>query len=128
MNQRPRPITILCVVLALFAVITALGGIYAVTQVSSLGRFWGLISTTLFFVSVVLLWKMSRWGPVIVGLLTLVNLAVVFSGVLSEVPVGARSWGAFVVPMIYAAVVAPYWSCLKPLRPGIEQTIRETSA
>lgn len=127
MSQRPRPITILCVILALFAVITALGGIYAVTQDSSLGRFWSLISATLFFISVVLLWKMSRWGPVIFGLLTLVNLAVVFSGVLSDIPVGARSWGAFVVPLIYAAVVAPYWARLKLLRPGSKQSLREAS-
>jgi len=128
MSQRPRPITILCVILAVFAVISALGGIYAVTQVPSLGRFWSLISTTLFLISVVLLWNMSRWGPVIFGLLTLVNLAVIFSGVLSDIPVGARSWGAFVLPVIYAAVVAPYWARLKPLRPGREEAMRETSA
>lgn len=127
MSQRPRPITFLCVILAVFAVITAIGGIYAVTQAPSFARFWGLISTALFFISLVLLWKMSRWGPVIFGLLTLVNLAVVFSGVLSDVPVGARSWGAFVMPLIYAAVVAPYWARLKPLRPSSEQALREAS-
>jgi hypothetical protein len=120
MSQRPRPITILCVILAVFAVISALGGIYAVAQVPDLGRFWSLISTTLFLVSLVLLWKMSRWGPIIFGALTLVNLTVVFSEFLSDVPVGARSLGAFVVPLIYVAVVVPYWSRLKPLRPGIE--------
>lgn len=122
MSNRPRAITILCVFLAVFGCISALGGINAAIQVPSIGRIWSLTSAALFLLSIVFLWRMSKWGPVIFAAITVVNLVIVFSGILTDVPVGARSWGALVLPTIYAIVVAPNWARFKAIRTGVNQS------
>lgn len=109
MSLRPAAITVLCVVLTAIGALTLIGGVFALAQTPSLLRAWGLISGAAFLFSILGLWKMKRWGPVLFITITAINTGLLYGVQIADVPSGARSWGAWLLPVAYLAVVMPYW-------------------
>ena len=116
--KRPLLITIVCVVLALLCALNLFSVAAAWGQVSG-GRFAWIIATNLIAAaSILLLRKMSRWGPV----LYLGGQAVGIAAWLLWPMAGAENvyplWALFVAPAIYAVCVLPFWRQLSPLKIG----------
>lgn len=112
MQTRPRLITALCVVLAVIGVPSAAGAVVGAASTPTPLRAWGVTSNVLFLASIVGLWRMKRWGPLLFLALGLVNLFLIFAVQISDTPPGARSWLALLMPVVYAAVVIPQWKRL----------------
>ena len=113
MAKRPIPITVLCILLGILAVLTIFGGIIAIFQAPTALRAWSLLSSCLFLVSLFLLWRISALGPLIFAVISLVNITLVFVVQISDIPSGARGWAPFIMPLIYFSVVIPYWRLLR---------------
>lgn len=109
MSSRPVAITVLCVVLTAIGVISLIGGVYALVQTPSLLRAWSLLSGVAFLVSIWGLWKMKRWAPVLFFAIAAINMVLLYSVQITDVPSDARSWGAWLLPVAYLTAVMPYW-------------------
>ena len=113
--KRPLIITIVCVVLtiALVANVVTIVSIASATSVPRLA--WMVLTTAVAGISIVGLWRMHQWGPV----LYLAGQAVGVAAWLMFPVDGAENaypiWLLLIIPAIYAACVLPFWRQMKPL-------------
>ena len=111
--MRPLPITILCVLLFIATGLNMIGVVMSFFHFS-LGRaLWTLVTTLAALASFIGLWRMRKWGVYlylggyIVGVVTF-YLFPPEGGEALKNPVLLM-----IVPLIYCAVVLPYWKRLQ---------------
>ena len=115
--KRPISITVLCVLLALAWLLNCYSVYVAVQVVSPLRASWIMGTSIIAGASIIGLWKMKAWGPVLYLAGQAIGIAVLYL----LPPEGAEaypSWLVFLIPAIYAAVVLPNWRLLEPIRFG----------
>ncbi len=76
---------------------------------------YGLLMNLAFLISLVGLWKMKKWGVYAFGVASVVNIWTMLVWrpewlMQSQSPAGA--WMSLLLPIIYFAVVLPYWKQL----------------
>jgi len=109
--MRPKPITILCAVLFVLAGIDSVSSIGAFMHFPLSIALWKLTITMLGLASAVGLWEMHKWGVY----LFLGAFFLSFGGLYYFPEAGPAEPSVFLllVPVIYLAVVLPYWKRLK---------------
>ena len=107
--MRPGPITIICVVFFVLSAINLLS-VFLYFSIYPLERaIWILFTEISAIISVVGLWKMRKWGiylylgSFIVGLIS-ISLFLPQGEAITD-----KLWAIFVSPLMYCAVVLPYW-------------------
>ncbi len=116
MMKRPGIITAVCIVLGLVFLLNCVS-IFGAYGETSPGRFaWIVVSSLIAVASIVGLWLMQIWGPLLylggqaVGIVAW--LLFPMEGAESAYPV----WALLVAPAIYAACVLPFWRQFAPLQ------------
>lgn len=115
--MRPKAITILCATLFILGGLNLLSCVVSLF-LASLGRAnWGIVTTTIALGSVLGLWKMRKWGPVLylasfaVGTVTFFIFPPNNASVIMQRPF---FWILLIIiPAIYSGVVLPYWKEMK---------------
>jgi len=110
--MRPLPITVLCIILFLVGALNLIGVVLSFFHFS-LGRvLWILATTSAALVSFWGLWRMKRWavflylGGYALGVLTFYMFPPERADLLN------RPFLMLLVPLIYSAIVFPYWKRL----------------
>lgn len=115
--MRPQSITIICIILFVTDGFNLLGWGRSFPNVS-LGRaVWSLAITLVSLASLVGLWRMRRWAPVLYlagFVVSTVAILIVPAAGASAVTAMPVFWITLLaVPAIYCVVVLPHWSKLK---------------
>ena len=114
--KRPLLITIVCVVLALLWLLNLVSVAASFGTVSP-GRFgWIVVTNLISGLSIVGLWRMQAWGPILYLGGQLIGIATWLAFPMAGAEDAFPLWALFIAPAIYAACVFPFWRQFKPLQ------------
>lgn len=114
--KRPLIITIVCVVLSLMWLLNTLSVVVS-PGLTSPGRFaWIIASHLVVGASIVGLWLMQAWGPILYLGGQVVGIAAWLLFPMAGAEDAFPLWALFIAPAIYAACVLPFWRQFKPLQ------------
>jgi hypothetical protein len=112
--KRPMLITIVAVVLGILWLLNT----YSVAVsygATSTGRFaWIAVTHLVAGVSIVGLWLMQFWGPALYLLGQAAGIAGWFMAPMPGAEDAIPPWAIFIVPILYAALVLPFWKRFAP--------------
>jgi len=109
-ENRPLLITLLCVALGGAAVMNIVGIIYAFYNFPSFIRIgWTIPLVLAGMVSIYALWKMKKWGVYLFFASYFLDKATLFLFPPENMTQLAQPWMIIVVPLIFCAIIFPYW-------------------